>query len=75
VRQNGRKGDEWESVVYKEFRIAHFLDTNLPFFVAGPFGLMRGLPPAGSSDNKYDAEKLSLIQHRIHGKTLNEIKN
>jgi hypothetical protein len=65
VKQNGRKWDEWESVNYKEYSIAHFLETNLPSFVAGPFGLMRGLPSAGSSDDKYDAEKLSLIQHKL----------
>ena len=64
VKQNKFDKDPWEtSDLAKEYRIANFLELNLPSFVAAPFSLIRGVSP-------YHVEKLSFVQQRIHGKTL-----
>ena len=57
------------SELVKEYRIAQFLETTLPSFVAAPFLLMCCVAPSGSNY----VEKPSFIQQRIHGRTFEEI--
>jgi hypothetical protein len=68
VKQLAFENDGGRELV-REYRIARFLEMNVPSFVAGPFGLMRGVT---SSSADYE-EKLSFIQQPIHGKTLKSI--
>ncbi len=42
VKQPAYENDGGREIV-KEYRIARFLETNIPSFVAGPFGLMCGI--------------------------------
>jgi hypothetical protein len=68
VKQLAYENDNGKELV-KEYRIARFLEMNVPSFVAGPFGLMRGV---ARPDAKHE-EKLSFMQQPIRGKTFDSI--
>ena len=67
VKQSRFEGQLGEDINH-EYRIAHLLETNVPSFVAAPFGLVRGV--RGETYREY----LSLIQQPIRGITLNDLE-
>ena len=68
VKQLASEDNHSSQALIDEYAVARFLETHLPSFVGGPFGLMRGV----ASDAAY-YEQLSLIQHRIHGITFRNL--
>jgi hypothetical protein len=64
VKQLASEDHRGAQELIDEYAVARFLETHLPSFVGGPFGLMRGVA----------SEQLSLIQHRIHGITLRNLR-